>query len=155
MKFGTKLPKRYMSEAGFESVIICFQCQPAISKSNGKYLCLIVLPFHSSEARRIDKHKLLKKYYQVRFQVLTATSTKMTVFWDVVQCSLVETYRRFGNAYSSITLKIEAVSTSETSVNFYKTTFIFMNDITLIKSCLGSVVITTALLVLPFILYNN
>jgi hypothetical protein len=47
---------------------------------------------------------------QVRFQILTAASIKMTVFWDVVPYSLV------------VTLMIEAVSTSKTSVNFYQTT---------------------------------
>jgi hypothetical protein len=40
---------------------------------------------------------------------------KMTVFWGVAQCSLVEVYRRF------IVLMIETASTSETSVNFYQT----------------------------------
>jgi hypothetical protein len=44
----------------------------------------------------------------VRFYVLTAASTKMTVFWDAAPCSLV--------------LKMEAVSTSERSINFYHTT---------------------------------
>jgi hypothetical protein len=32
---------------------------------------------------------------QVGFEVLMAVSTKMTVFWVVVPCSLVEVYRRF------------------------------------------------------------
>jgi hypothetical protein len=31
----------------------------------------------------------------VRFQVLTAVSTKMAVFWVVKPCSLVEAYRHF------------------------------------------------------------
>jgi hypothetical protein len=31
----------------------------------------------------------------VRFQVLTAASMKIDVFWDVEPCSLVEVYRRF------------------------------------------------------------
>jgi hypothetical protein len=35
----------------------------------------------------------------VRYQVLTAASMKMTVFWDVAPCSLVEVYRRFRGAY--------------------------------------------------------
>jgi hypothetical protein len=35
----------------------------------------------------------------VRFQVFTAASIKMTVFWDVVPCSLVEIGCRFGGAY--------------------------------------------------------
>jgi hypothetical protein len=35
----------------------------------------------------------------VRFQVLTAANMKMTVFWDVAPCSLVEVYRRFRGTY--------------------------------------------------------
>jgi hypothetical protein len=70
----------------------------------------------------------------VRFQVLTATSVMMTVFKDVAPCSLVEIDRRFRGAYclslqddddgdSKHLLNVgqfimEAVSTSETSVNF-------------------------------------
>jgi hypothetical protein len=34
----------------------------------------------------------------VRFQVLTAASMKMAVFWFVAPCSLVEVYRRFRGA---------------------------------------------------------
>jgi hypothetical protein len=49
----------------------------------------------------------------VRFQVLTASSMKMVVFWAVAPCSLVEVYRRFRGA---------CWSTSETSENFYQTT---------------------------------
>jgi hypothetical protein len=37
-------------------------------------------------AEGLALHKLF------RFQVLTAASMKMTVFWDVVPCSLVEVY---------------------------------------------------------------
>jgi hypothetical protein len=40
---------------------------------------------------------------------------KMTVFWDVAPCSLVE-------VSLLIALMMEAESTSETSVNFYQTT---------------------------------
>jgi hypothetical protein len=39
---------------------------------------------------------------------------KMTVFWDVMPCSLIEVYPR--------ALMMKAVNTSETSVNFYQTT---------------------------------
>jgi hypothetical protein len=50
----------------------------------------------------------------VRFQVLTEASMKFRVFWDVALCSHIEVYRRFrGTA-----LIMDAVSTSETSVNF-------------------------------------
>jgi hypothetical protein len=68
----------------------------------------------------------------LRFQVLTAASTEMTVFWTVAPCSLVEVYRRLrgacglhnqGDDHSSlIALMMEATSTSETSVNVYQTT---------------------------------
>jgi hypothetical protein len=61
----------------------------------------------------------------MRFKVLTAASMKMTVFWVVARCSLVEVYRRFRGAYcfhqqGDHHLIMEAVSTSETSVNFYQ-----------------------------------
>jgi hypothetical protein len=35
------------------------------------------------------------KYYGVGFEVLTAVSTKLAVFWVVAPCSLVEIYQRF------------------------------------------------------------
>jgi hypothetical protein len=35
----------------------------------------------------------------VRFEVLTATSMEMAVFWDVAPCSLVDTGRRLREAY--------------------------------------------------------
>jgi hypothetical protein len=50
------------------------------------------------------------------FEFLKATSMKMTVFWDIAPCSLGETERWW------IALMMEAVSTSETSVNFSQTT---------------------------------
>jgi hypothetical protein len=54
----------------------------------------------------------------MRLQVLTAASMKMIFFWVVASCSLAEVYRRFG----LIALTMKAASTSEKSVNFYKTT---------------------------------
>jgi hypothetical protein len=53
------------------------------------------------------KEDLRRTYYLVRLQVLTAASMKMAVFWDVAPCSLMT----------------EAASASETSVNFYQTTW--------------------------------
>jgi hypothetical protein len=47
---------------------------------------------------------------------------KMTAFWDVAPCSLVLIERRFRGAYCLSTLMMEAVSTFETSANFYQTT---------------------------------
>jgi hypothetical protein len=42
---------------------------------------------------------LSKNNHTMRFQVLTATRIKTTVFWDVAPCSLVETDRRFRGAF--------------------------------------------------------
>jgi hypothetical protein len=62
----------------------------------------------------------------VGFEVLTAVSTKTTVFWVVVPCSLVEVYQRYRGAADSIirviTLMMLAARTSETLANFYQTT---------------------------------
>jgi hypothetical protein len=35
----------------------------------------------------------------VRFEVFTAASMKLTIFWDVAPCILVEVYRRFTGVY--------------------------------------------------------
>jgi hypothetical protein len=43
--------------------------------------------------------KVINTVPTARFQVLTATSMEITVFWDVAQRSLVEVYRRFTGAY--------------------------------------------------------
>jgi hypothetical protein len=37
--------------------------------------------------------------YALRFQVLMAASMKVTVFWNVAPCSLIEIDRRFRGAY--------------------------------------------------------
>jgi hypothetical protein len=49
----------------------------------------------------------------------------MTVFWDVLPCSLVEVHRRFRGVccLHQGTLMMEAASTSETSESFYQTTW--------------------------------
>jgi hypothetical protein len=63
-------------------------------------------PLHLTSGK--DTFLLLYFHPSVRFQVLTAASMKITVFWDVASCSL-------------IAVMMEAVSTSETLINFYKT----------------------------------
>jgi hypothetical protein len=45
------------------------------------------------------KSRRLRHEKDVVFQVLTATSMKMAVFWDVVPCSLVDVYRCFRGTY--------------------------------------------------------
>jgi hypothetical protein len=52
----------------------------------------------------------------MRLEVLTAVSMNVTVLWDTTPCRLVEIYQL-------IALIMEAVGTSETSVNLYQTTW--------------------------------
>jgi hypothetical protein len=64
----------------------------------------------------------------VGFEVFTAVSMKIAVFWVVAPCSLVEVYQRFRGPRclhhqgDEIALMMEAARTSETLVNFYQTT---------------------------------
>jgi hypothetical protein len=56
----------------------------------------------------------------MRFQVLKAASMKMTVFWDIAPCSLVEIDRRFGDAYylGAVALTMEAEDMCSKKVMF-------------------------------------
>jgi hypothetical protein len=62
--------------------------------------------------------------YLVRFQVLTAASMKMTVFWHVA-CSLVEVYRRFRGAFclhyqgdeSSLFIDVHKINKNDTQIH--------------------------------------
>jgi hypothetical protein len=65
----------------------------------------------------------------MRFQVLTAASMKFRVFWDVAPCSPVKVDRRF------IALMMEAVRTSETSVNFNVTTLHYIPEDSKLHNC--------------------
>jgi hypothetical protein len=71
----------------------------------------------------------------MRFQVLTAASMKFRVFWDVVPCSLVEVDRSFWGTCFIIALMIEAVHTSETSVNLNVTTRHYIPEDSKLKLC--------------------
>jgi hypothetical protein len=62
--------------------------------------------------------KVLRK---TTINVNHANRLTMTVFWDVTQCGLVDTDRRFRVAYC-LHHKTDAVSSTETSVNIYQTT---------------------------------
>jgi hypothetical protein len=64
----------------------------------------------------------ISHFGEVGFEVLTAASTKMPVFWVIALCSLVEIYRLFRGTCCVIALMMESASISETSVNFYQTT---------------------------------
>lgn len=56
---------------------------------------------------------------KIKFRVPKTTSTKTTVFWTAVQCKLIKTKQRFRDPNCIIiTLMVETVNTSETSVKF-------------------------------------
>jgi hypothetical protein len=48
--------------------------------------------------------------------------TRSTIFWNLMSCSLVEVYWHFACLVYTSILKMEAVRSSETSVNLYQTT---------------------------------
>jgi hypothetical protein len=58
----------------------------------------------------------------VRFQVLTASSMNIAVFWVAVPCCLVDVERRFRDYSSIFSLMMEAESLSETSVIIFQVT---------------------------------
>jgi hypothetical protein len=45
--------------------------------------------------KKVMKYVVTNLFSEVGFEVLTAVSMKMDVFWVVAPCSLVEVYRRF------------------------------------------------------------
>jgi hypothetical protein len=88
----------------------------------------------ASKSPPMTTTNLIKKR-NVRFQVFMAASMKFRVFWDVVPCSHVEVDRSFRGAYclhhqgeEFIALMMEAVHTSETSVNFNVTTWCYIQE---------------------------
>jgi hypothetical protein len=69
----------------------------------------------------------------VRFQVLKAASIKITAFWEMVPCNIVEVDRRFRHAYKlpssgHIALIMEEIYTSEKSVDFFETTLRYIPE---------------------------
>jgi hypothetical protein len=70
----------------------------------------------------------------VGFQVPTEVVMKSTIFWDITPCSQLKVNRRFGGPLLATcfhagfllglfsTLKMEAICSSETSVDFQRTT---------------------------------
>jgi hypothetical protein len=87
-----------------------------LSCSQDHVNCLYPEPVESSPhpPNLFPHDKLIILYSQVGFEVLTAVSTKMAVFWVVAPCSPV--------IYQRDALMMEAARTSETLVNFYQTT---------------------------------
>jgi hypothetical protein len=83
-----------------------------------QYLCWTVTEFcfqhfcGYSSASPVNMSTLMRRTVDLSWR------TKMAVFSDVAPCSLVD----FGPRFSGDTLMMEAISTSEASVNFYQTT---------------------------------
>jgi hypothetical protein len=67
-------------------------------------------------------HYIIRGYcdFLVRIQVLTATSMKRAAFWVVAPCTLVE-FADVSEVCTASVIRaiVSAVSTSETSINFY------------------------------------
>jgi hypothetical protein len=85
----------------------------------GYFRCNVTPPSNETQVKHIDFLKI--DFFFVTAQVLTATSMKIRDFCNVASYSLVAVDRRFGGAYclhnrAIITLMMEAVRTSETSV---------------------------------------
>jgi hypothetical protein len=59
----------------------------------------ILFSIFTKETAKQKLHIFQTSITVVRFQVLTAASMKMAVFWVLVPCSLVELYRRFRGAF--------------------------------------------------------
>jgi hypothetical protein len=76
--------------------------------------------------KHVKPNKMFVNMYYTRwdFRFSQWLSMKMTVFWDVAPCTLVEIYWCFRGAccLHLIALMMEVASTSDTSVNFYQTT---------------------------------
>jgi hypothetical protein len=68
---------------------------------------------------------MLQTSFRRNHVILRLYNIKMAVFWLAAPCILVEVYRRFRVAccLHHQALMMEAASTSETSVNFYQTTW--------------------------------
>jgi hypothetical protein len=75
-----------------------------------------------TQVKNINCHLCSYYYFLVGFEVLTAVSMKIAVFWVVAPCSLVEFYQRFRGPCCVHHQGDEAARTSETLVNFYQTT---------------------------------
>jgi hypothetical protein len=86
-----------------ELVTICWYYKP-VTQNNFLHYFRNVQEVNSSWEGRADHQSVLspklligrtKCNAFVRFQVLTAASMKMAVFWVVAPCSLVDVYQRF------------------------------------------------------------
>jgi hypothetical protein len=84
-------------------------------------LCGTEVNFNVPQAYNFTSVWHLRKINTSWFQIPTSASVKMTVFWDVALCNLVEAYRHFRGACCIFHQGDESASTSETSENFYQT----------------------------------
>jgi hypothetical protein len=87
-------------------------------------------PYHPEQCVSSGEKSLKGTVWAVRVNVLMAASMKITAFWNVTPCSLVEVGRRFRRTYciyhQSVIMKV--VHTSETSV-YYSAGICSIHDI--------------------------
>jgi hypothetical protein len=105
-------------------IVLAFYHPSEINASASCYMFrCIKFSFLVVQARNVSRVNL-----KIRFEVLTATSMKMTVFWDVAPCSRIDIDWRFGWAYCLHHhgffnfLMRKVVRSSGKSVNIYHTT---------------------------------
>jgi hypothetical protein len=89
-------------------------------QENGNILCNAPSLESFSYILRYSSRSSVSEEYRMDLSEISSShgaSMKMTVFWDAASRSLVETDRRFRDAYCLIALIMKVVSTSKTSVN--------------------------------------
>jgi hypothetical protein len=59
----------------------------------------------------------------VRFEVLTAVSIEITLFWNMMPCTQVDSYSHFGERSIDWNLKTKAIHFSKMLVSIYWTTW--------------------------------
>jgi hypothetical protein len=57
----------------------------------------------------------------MRSEILMAADAKITFFWDMMTCSLIESYQHLGRNLLHSTVKMEAAGTYETLISFSHT----------------------------------
>jgi hypothetical protein len=76
----------------------CIRCSVSLSATSQQYASYFSYRPKRKSLSFVPCFKFCKKCSLVRYQILTAASVKISVFWDVAPCSLAEVYRCFRGA---------------------------------------------------------